>query len=668
MNPEERIKELRKEIEYHNNLYYTEDTPEISDFEYDLKSLELRALEESYPQFADVDSPTKKVGGEVKRGFRKVVHDVPVISLQDVFSRGEIENFVTKAEEELKALGDEAPVFVVEKKIDGLTVVLRYHDGKLTEAVTRGDGSVGESVYENCLEIRGIPHALKEKLPYVEVRGEVYMTKTNFEKTNMRQRETGGQIYQNPRNTAAGSLRQLDPSIVKERGLDIFLFNLEISEGKTFETHSETLEWMKTQGFPISPDYRKCIGAEAVWKAIEDIAKDRWDLEYGIDGAVVKVDSLESRRKLGITSKVPRWAAAYKYEPEKTETVVREIAVQVGRTGRITPLALFEPVNIAGSTVSKATLHNQDYIDAKDVRVGDTVVVQKAGDIIPEVVSVVAEKRPKATVRYVMPDRCPVCGGPVVREESAAEYRCISDDCYGKQIRKLTYFASKDAMDIENFGPSAAQSLYDEGFVEDFADIYELANVREALISAGTVGREKSVDNLLAAIERSKANDVSKLITGLGIRNIGKQSAKVLASSFGNLWEIAEADFEAFRNLPDFGDIASKDLVEYFVEEKNLELLKKLESLGVNMNSLAEENKNGTSFEGLTFVLTGTLPTMTRNEAGKIIEDLGGKVSSSVSKKTDYVLAGEEAGSKLTKAQSLGVKIINEEEFLGMIR
>lgn len=659
----ERIEALRKKIEYHNDRYYNQDDPEIPDYEYDRLSVELRELEKAYPEFADENSPTVKVGGTAKRELKKVRHDVPVISLQDGFSKEEIQAFTEKVRAEL---GD--TVFVVEKKIDGLSVVLRYHNGILTEAITRGDGVTGESVYENCLEIGSLPGELKEKLPYVEIRGEVYMTKTNFERANRRQRENGGKLYQNQRNIAAGTLRQLDSSIVKERGLDIFVFNLEVCNGREFGTHSETLEWMKEQGFEITPEYRICRNFDEVWKAIEDIGADRWELEYGIDGAVVKVDSLEARRRLGMTSKVPRWAIAYKYEPEKKETLVEDIVVQVGRTGRITPLALLKPVRLAGSTVSKATLHNQDYIDAKDIRVGDTVVVQKAGDIIPEVLNVIREKRPEGAAAFRLPDRCPVCGGPTVREDDGAHLKCINDDCYGKQLRSLSYFASKDAMNIEGLGPVIAETLYDAGYIEEIPDIYTLKKYREELISAGIIGREKAVDKLLDAIEKSRENGINRLITGLGIRNVGKQSAKVISENFPDMEAVMNASAERIMELPDFGQIAAKDMVEFFSSEKNREMIAKLESLGVNMKSLDAVTKKDDRFAEKTFVLTGTLPSMTRDQASEIIMSYGGKVSGSVSKKTSYVLAGEEAGSKLTKAQSLGISIISQQEFEEMIK
>ncbi len=657
----ERMEALKKEIEYHNIRYYEEDDSEISDAEYDKLSVELRNLEKQYPQFAAADSPTGRVGGGVKRELKKVEHDIPVISLQDGFSIAEIRAFYDRVTDELGST-----VFVVEKKIDGLSVVLRYHDGKLTEAITRGDGSTGESVYENCLEIRGLPAEIDEKLPYLEVRGEVYMTRTNFEEANRKQREKGGKLYQNQRNIAAGTLRQLDSGIVRERGLDIFVFNLEISQGKEFSSHSETLEWMKAQGFPVSPEYRVCNNFEEIQNAINLIESDRWDLEYGIDGAVIKVDSLEARKMLGMTSKVPRWAIAYKYEPEKKETLVEDISVRVGRTGRITPLALLKPVRLAGSTVSKATLHNQDYIDMKDIRIGDTVIVQKAGDIIPEVVSVVSEKRSSSARKFVIPQSCPVCGGPVVREEDGAHLRCISDDCYGKQLRSLEYFASKDAMNVEGLGQNSVKALYDEGYLESIPDIFRLKEHREALIESGIIGREKAVDNLLDAIERSKNNDISRLITGFGIRNIGKQSARVLMQSFGSIEAVMKAGFDEILALRDFGKTGAADVTGFFENEKNIRMIDELRALGVNMRS--EEASSDMRFAGMTFVLTGTLPDMTRQEASELIQSFGGKVSSGVSKKTTYVLAGEEAGSKLTKARDLGVPVITQPDFEKMIQ
>ncbi|MBR3719746.1 MAG: NAD-dependent DNA ligase LigA, partial [Firmicutes bacterium] len=498
MDPKQRMEELYKLLAYHNERYYNQDDPEISDYEYDQLSLELRRLEAEYPMFMHADSLTQRVGGTARRDLKKVQHDVPVISLQDVFSREEVYAFVERVKREMPQAH-----FIVEKKIDGLTLVLRYRDGKLEEAITRGDGTVGESVYENALAIRSIPKTVPEKLPYLEVRGEVYMSTESFEKFNARQAETGGKIYQNRRNSAAGTMRQLDPAVVAERGLDIFIFNLEVAEGKTFTGHKESLLWLQSQGFTVSPQLTDADTADEVWAAIEEIGNTRWDLNYGIDGAVVKVDDLAQRQALGYTSKVPRWAVAYKYPPERKETVVEDILVQVGRTGRMTPLAIMKPVRVAETTVSRATLNNQDYIDEKDIRIGDTVILQKAGDIIPEVVGVVMEKRPEGTVPYKMPAFCPICGAPAAREEGGdgVHLYCTGNACPAKDSRKLAYFVSKDAMDVEGFGPSAVEALISEGYVKRYADIYALKEHRDRLIEEGIVGKEKSVDNLLKAIE-----------------------------------------------------------------------------------------------------------------------------------------------------------------------
>ncbi|NLC45490.1 MAG: NAD-dependent DNA ligase LigA, partial [Clostridiales bacterium] len=655
--------ELRRLIEYHNDRYYNLDDPEITDHEYDLLSLELRSLEEKYPELIHPDSPTQKVGGVVKRELRKVAHDVPIISLQDAFSKQEVESFVHRIEQEIQN-----PIFVVEKKLDGLTVVLRYHNGVLTEGITRGDGEVGESVYENLLMITTIPKEIPTHLPYLEVRGEVYMSYEAFNQVNQRQVESGDRKYQTPRNLAAGTMRQLDPSIVKERNLDIFVFNLEISEGKEFTSHSDSLNWLKEQGFPISPDFEICTNVNEVWKAIENIEKSRLNLPYGIDGAVVKVDNLQERTRLGMTSKVPRWAVAYKYAPEQKETVVEDIHIQVGRTGRLTPLAVLKPVNIAGTTVSRATLHNQDYINLKDIRVGDTVVVQKAGDIIPQILHVKLDMRPSGTQPFIIPDTCPNCGSPAVQEEDGADIRCINSSCQAQSIRKLIHFASKNAMDIEGLGPSSVESLMMEDYVESFVDIYKLADYRDELIEKGVVGKEKGTDNLLRAIENSKQNDIDRLITGLGIRNVGRQSSRVIAQSFPDMKALSEAKYDDLISLPDFGDIMVQDILEYFAQPENLELLEEFEKLGVNMLSRSMETNQDNRLDGKTFVLTGTLPTMSRDQASELIQSYGGKVSGSVSKKTSYVLAGDEAGSKLVKARALGIAVISEEDLLDLIK
>ncbi len=659
----QRMEELIRLIEYHNNRYYNLDDPEISDYEYDQLYLELTNLEQAYPQLKRKDSPTQKVGGIVKRELKKVAHDVPVISLQDVFSKNEVIQFVERIRQELRD-----PVFVVEKKVDGLSVVLRYHEGNLTEGITRGDGEIGESVYENLLVIPSVPKTIPAKLPYLEIRGEIYMSFEAFEKANRKQEETGGRIYQTARNLAAGTMRQLDPNIVRERGLDIFIFNLEICQGREFNSHLETLKWLEDQGFPVSPGYVACRTAEEVWEAIEHIEKTRWSLPYGIDGAVIKVDNLQDRILLGMTSKVPRWAAAYKYPPEQKETVVEDIHIQVGRTGRLTPLAILKPVKIAGTTVSRASLHNQDYINSKDIRIGDTVIVQKAGDIIPEVLKVVPEKRPRGkTQPFFIPDTCPMCGSKAVREENGADIRCIGANCFAQAVRKVIYFASKDAMNIEGMGPSSVEALMTQGYIEDFADIYALADYRDELIERGIVGKEKATDNLLRAIENSKQNDIDRLITGLGIRNVGRQSARVIAQHFPDIKSIKNASYEQLIALPDFGEIMVGDILEFFARKETAILLEKLERAGVNMKSYSVDKKQDNRLEGKVFVLTGTLPGMTREQARELIQSYGGKVSGSVSRKTSYVLAGKEAGSKLNKARELNIPVISEEDLMNML-
>ncbi|CAM3685886.1 NAD-dependent DNA ligase LigA [Cohnella lubricantis] len=663
MEIKERIEQLRTLIKYHNERYYDLDEPEITDYEYDQLLDELKKLESQYPEFNISDSPTKKVGGAVKRELRKVRHDVPVISLQDVFNKDEVYAFVEKVKSQIPD-----SKFVVETKIDGLTVLLRYREGNLVEGITRGNGEEGESVYENLLEIKSIPQTIPTTLPYVEVRGEVYMSNEAFEMIMKKQQESGGKTYKTARNLAAGSLRQLDPQIVRERNLDIFVFNLEISEGKEFVSHAESLEWLSSLGFSVVPDYQICSTADEVWESISTIGEKRWELPFGIDGAVVKVDNLDDRKVLGSTSKVPRWAIAFKYPPEQKETVVEDIKVQVGRTGRLAPLAILTPVKLAGTTVSKASLHNQDYIDAKDIRIGDTVVIQKAGDIIPEVIRSIPEKRPTNAIKYMIPDTCPICNSPTVRDENGADIRCGGDECLAQLIRGITYFASKDAMDIEGFGPSTVESLMSEGYIKNIADIYHLKEYRDELIEKGIVGREKSVDNLLKAIEKSKDNDLDQLITGFGIKNVGKQTARVLTSSFADIDEISNATYDQLIMLPDFGETVANSVLSFFSFNSTHDLIEKLKKAGVNTQSKVSEISRDDRFAGKTFVITGTLPNLKRDEATRLIQMYGGKVSGSVSKKTSFVLAGEEAGSKLTKAEELGVKIIDEEEFNNMLK
>lgn len=659
-----KMEQLTKLIKYHNDKYYNQDDPEISDFEYDKLTQELKKLEKEYPQYVSKESPTEIIGGTFKRELRKAVHDVPVISLSDVFSKAEVYSFIEKMKTEL---GYDTK-FVVEKKIDGLSVVLRYYNGIFKEGITRGDGLIGESVYENLLEIKSIPKEIPCKIEYLEVRGEIYMSYENFENVNEKQEEMEKKPFANPRNCAAGTLRQLDPSIVRERQLDIFVFNLEISKGKEFETHSESLEWLKEQGFSISPDFDICNTEDEIWKSIESIGKHRWNLSHGIDGAVVKVNSLKDRKRLGNTSKVPRWAIAYKYPPEEKKTLIEDITIQVSRTGRLCPLAVLKSIRLAGTSVSKATLHNQDYMDEKDVRIGDTVLVRKAGDIIPEVIKVILEKRPDNTRRFIIPEICPICGGEVKRDSDGAHMYCTNLECSARALKSIIYFGSKGAMDIEGFGPSTAEELVNHGYIKDVSDIYELYKYKDELIEKGIIGKKKSVENLLKAVEKSKTNDIDKLITAFGIKNVGKQAARTLASNFETLDEIINANYEQLISLQDFGDIMCNDLLEFFSKEKNMNVINKLKELGVNIKSKVSANKKDDRFLGKTFVLTGALETYTREDAAEIIRNYGGKVSSSVSKKTAYVLAGEEAGSKLVKAKTLGVQIINESEFKEIIK
>jgi DNA ligase (NAD+) len=656
-----RMEEIRRLIEYHNNRYYNLDDPEISDYEYDQLILELRKLEQEYPELVLPDTPTQKIGGTYKRELKKVVHDVLVHSLQDVFTIEEVRQFVNRIQNEFPGTR-----FIVEKKLDGLTVMLRYQEGIFIDGITRGDGRIGESVYENLLEIPSIPKELPERLPYLEVRGEVYMSNAAFERVNLLQEKEGGRLYQTARNLAAGTLRQLDPRIVRERKLDIYIFNLEVAQGKEFSSHQETLYWLEEQGFPITPGFVVCKNADEVISAIDQIEKDRWNLPYGIDGAVIKVDNLQERELLGMTSRAPRWAIAYKYPPEQKETVVKDIQVQVGRTGRLTPLAILEPVKIAGTTVSRASLHNQDYINMKDIRIGDTVIVQKAGDIIPEILRVIPEKRQPDSKPYTIPLVCPMCGSVAEKEKDNADIRCTNGNCLAQSVRKIIYFASKDAMNIEGLGPRSVEALITAGYIRDIGDLYYLENYRNELIEKGIVGKEKATDNLLRAIEASKTNELDRLITGLGIPNIGRQSARVIVEHFPDIYAIKNASFEDLIALPDFGEVMALDFLKFFSSKETHELLYKLEKAGVNMKSTVKREIDNTLM-GYTFVLTGTLPSMTRDEARELIQRHGGKVSGSVSRKTSFVLAGEDAGSKLRKAEELGIPIISEEELLAMI-
>lgn len=658
----ERMEELKKEIEYHNNRYYNEDSPELSDYEYDILTRELKSLEKEYPELASLDSPTKKVGGKAKREAGILVaHDVPMLSLEDVFSREEVMDFVEKMQEELLN-----PRFVVELKIDGLSMALRYENGVLTHGITRGDGQIGEDVTENARVIKDVKVKLKEALPYLEIRGEVYMSKDSFQKVNEQQELLEKKPFANPRNCAAGTLRQLDSAIVKERNLSMFVFNIQAVEGKAFESHIESLKWLKKQGIPVVENLELCESGEQVWEAIEKIGEMRGSLPYDIDGAVVKVDGLEDRIRLGSTSKVPKWAVAYKYPPEEKETRLLSVELSVGRTGRITPTAVFEPVWLCGTKVERATLHNQDFIDSLDVRIGDAITVYKSGEIIPKVKSVIKEKRPEHTMPYKLPDVCPVCGAPAVREENTADIRCTGTNCPSQLIRHIINFVGRDAMDIKGFGAAYVEALIEEGYLKNISDIYYLKNHKEELIEKGLIGKEKNTAKLLEAIEQSKQNEPQKLLTGLGIRNIGKAAAKELMRHFKTMDALAAAELEELVAVSDVGEITAESIFQFFRRQENRDILTALKEADVNME-LKEREGEDDRFMGLTFVITGTLPTMGRKEAQELIEKNGGKVSGSVSKKTSYLLAGEEAGSKLAKAQSLGVEVLSEEEFMKLL-
>lgn len=657
------IDELKKKILYHNDLYYNQDNPEIEDAQYDELMRQLKKLEAENPELITKDSPTQKVGGMAKREAGVLVkHDVPMLSLQDVFSAEEVETFVDNMQKEL-----DNPEFVVEEKIDGLSLALRYVDGELKLAVTRGDGVVqGEDVTANAMQIKDIKKKIKEKLPYFEVRGEVYMTREAFSLVNEKQELLGKRLFANPRNCAAGTLRQLDSKIIKERNLSMFIFNLQKVEGIELKSHTQAYEFMHKQGMKIIHSYKVCKTKEEVLQAIEEIGNRRGDLDYDIDGAVVKINDFAQREKLGATSKVPKWAIAYKYPPEEKETKLLNIELSVGRTGRITPTAVFEPVWLCGTKVERATLHNQDFIDDLDIRIGDTIKVYKSGEIIPKVRCVIKEKRPQDSKPFIIGDTCPVCNAHTIHDDKA-DIRCSNPHCPAQIERWIINFVGRDAMDIKGFGMMYIKTLIENGYLKDPADIYYLHNYRDELIAKGLIGKEKNTDKLLNAIEKSKQNAPWRLLTGLGILNIGKSASRSLINHFHSFDDIAKATEEEIKQVADIGEISAKLVYEFFHDEENIALLNKLKEANVNM---AEEKTEKTSdkFQGLTFVLTGTLETMGRSEASEIIQSLGGKASGSVSKKTSYVIAGANAGSKLTKAESLGVKIITEQEFLAMVK
>lgn len=655
-NAEKRILELRKTLEYHSKLYYINDAPEISDYEYDMLFRELVTLEEAYPELKTPDSPTMRVGGAALDKFEKVTHTVRMGSLSDVFSYEEIEDFVRKTE---AALGH-GTVFSVEPKIDGLSVSLSYENGAFTVGSTRGDGLVGENVSENLKTIKTIPLSLPDGLSLLEVRGEVYMPRKSFEKLNAAREENGEALFANPRNAAAGSLRQLDSKITAKRNLDILIFNVQRVEGKTFTTHDEVLSYLEREGFHVIPHRALAKNAEEIIAHIEKLGALRDSLAFDIDGAVVKVNDLHERTEIGENTSTPKWAVAYKYPPEQKPTKLLDIVIQVGRTGVLTPKAILEPVRLAGTTVSAATLHNIDFIKERDIHIGDTVLVQKAGDIIPEVVSVDRSQRPADAIPYEMPAVCPSCGEPTVRDDEAAT-RCTNPACPAQLERGIAHFASKDAMDIDGMGPAVVKLLLSENLIRSIADLYALR--AESIAELDRMG-EKSAKNLIAAIETSKSRGLDRLIYALGIRGIGEKAAKSLASHFGSIDALFEATAEELVTIEDFGQIMAENILEFFAHPQTKSLINALKAAGVNTTFKIE--KADTSFAGMTFVLTGTLPTLSRDAATAIIERHGGKASSSVSAKTTYVVAGEKAGSKLIKAQNLGVSVIDEETLLKM--
>lgn len=645
-----RIDELRQQIDYHSRRYYDEDSPEIEDDEFDALTRELRKLEESFPQLITADSYTQRVHGELSKLFTPVEHEVPLGSLQDVFSLQELRDFDARIRETVAN-----PVYVVEPKIDGLSIALEYRDGVFVRGATRGDGLTGEDVSANLRTIASIPARLTRSLSRVIVRGEVYMPRAQFASIVKQQEENGEKPFKNPRNAAAGSLRQKDPSITKQRKLDIFVFNLQLMEGEAVDTHAGSLELMRELGFSVVPFYKRTSSIDEVIAEVERIGNQRTGLPFDIDGAVVKVDSFTQRERLGSTSKFPRWAVAYKYPPEEKQTVLLDVEVTVGRTGVLTPTGIFDPVTLAGTTVSRATLHNEDFIREKGLNIGDTVVLRKAGDIIPELVRVT---RHAGNAVYELPHRCPSCGETVFREEGEAALRCVNPACSAQQLQRMIHFASRDAMDIEGLGPAVLEQLVGERLVSRIDDLYKLD--RQQLAALERLG-EKSADNLLSAIEESKQADLSRLLFALGIRHIGQKAAKLLAQRFMTMDAVMNATVDEVLSIDGFGEIMALSLTQFFALPASRELVERLREAGVNMTCQLQQTDK--RFEGLTFVLTGTLPSMTRDEASALIEQYGGKTSGSVSKKTSVVLAGEDAGSKLTKAQALGIRIISQAEF-----
>ena len=657
MNPKDRIEELTRLLTQANYRYYVLDDPDMPDFEYDRLLRELEDLEKAYPELAEADSPTKRVGGEALSQFEKVVHPVPLMSLQDVFSMEELDSFLNRVLE-----SEGSAQFSVEPKIDGLSVALEYVDGRFVRGATRGDGNVGEDVTENLKTIHSIPMRIDNAPPRLIVRGEVFMPKKSFEKLNARQEQEGKPLFANPRNAAAGSLRQLDPKIAAKRGLDIYIFNIQLAEGVAFTKHSETLEYLKALKFKVIP-HKILSSPEEIHQEILSINEHREKLICDIDGAVIKVDDLKQRERLGTTAKFPRWAAAYKYPPEIKPTVIEDIVVQVGRTGVLTPKAVVRPVRLAGTTVTNATLHNQDFITQRDIRIGDTVLIRKAGEIIPEILEVDLSKRPEWTAAYHLPDRCPACGAKVEQDADGAFLRCTGAECPAQLSRNIAHFVSRDAMDIDGLGSAIVDGLIDRGLIHSPADIYYLTleDIKSLWVSGSTVAAK-----LLSSIEASKQQDVSRLIYALGIRQVGAKTGKVLASQFGHLDALMGATVEELTQVPDVGDVTAQSIFDWFRQPQSVHMIQRLREAGVNFAS--KRVVTDTRFAGKTFVLTGALSKFTREEATEKIEAFGGKAAGSVSKKTSFVVVGENAGSKERKARELGIPILSEDDFLKMLQ
>ena len=654
----QKAENLREQIIYHNDRYYNQDSPEISDYEYDMLLKELEEIESEFPELITPDSPTQKVGGQAGEKFSPVEHAVPMESLHDSFSHDEIKDFAKRVSENAGNA-----VYVVEPKIDGLSVSAEYKNGVFVRGSTRGDGKVGEDITENFKTIKSLPMKLNKAVPYLEVRGEVYMSTDVFENLVARQEENDEKPFKNPRNAAAGSLRQKNAKITKERQLDIFVFNIQQIDGEKLTSHVQSLEYLKELGFTTLPFYYKCSDIDEVIEKIEEIGNKRGELSFGIDGAVIKVDEFEKREILGSTSKFPKWAEAYKYPPEEKETELLDIEINVGRTGVLTPTAIFAPITLAGTTVSRAVLHNSDFIKEKDIRIGDTVILRKAGEIIPEVVSVARHK--ENSVPFEMPKICPSCGSPVSCENGEAALRCTNTDCPAQLMRHMIHFVSRDAMDIDGLGERVLRAMVENSLISSPLDLYRLS--KDDIMTLEKK-KDKSAENLVKAVEKSKSNDLYRTVFALGIRHIGQKAAKLLADKFRTLDNIANATIEEISSIDGFGEIMAESVYQYFQLDESKKLVEEIKSLGINTENLSAPKNIDESnpFFNKTFVITGTLPNYKRTEAAEIIESMGGKVSSSVSKKTDFVLAGEEAGSKLTKAQSLGIKIIDESEFESM--